>query len=208
MHSKWKQYGFLFLLLWMSAPVALANVNLCTFICVFWLMNLFFSNIFIISWRVTVKLRYYPRAYVQEFMAAATSFLLRNASKEQLKKGIYYGVSSLIFAPQAICMVSATSSSAYEACFLCLWCLVECIGSHSVSESATWVFGRCMLKFCKLNWSQASQIKTNARIFCICIRHRKLFVFAFLVALLIVTYIYLVMVWVIFTCFRKTECPF
>ncbi|XP_065862754.1 uncharacterized protein [Euphorbia lathyris] len=38
--------------------------------------------------KVTVKLRYYPKAYVQEFMAAATSFLLRNAPKDQLKKGI------------------------------------------------------------------------------------------------------------------------
>ncbi|EEF44174.1 conserved hypothetical protein [Ricinus communis] len=38
--------------------------------------------------KVTEKLRYYPKVYVQEFMAAATSFLLRSAPNEQLKKGI------------------------------------------------------------------------------------------------------------------------
>ncbi|WCJ33154.1 ARM repeat superfamily protein [Euphorbia peplus] len=38
--------------------------------------------------KVTVKLRYYPKDYVQELMAAATSFLLRNAPKDQLRKGI------------------------------------------------------------------------------------------------------------------------
>ncbi|KAE9453174.1 hypothetical protein C3L33_14914, partial [Rhododendron williamsianum] len=39
--------------------------------------------------RVTTKLRYYPKDYVQELMAEAVSFLLRNAktSSEQLKKG-------------------------------------------------------------------------------------------------------------------------
>ncbi|GLU08657.1 hypothetical protein SLE2022_255570 [Rubroshorea leprosula] len=38
--------------------------------------------------KITVKLRYYPKDYVQEFMAEATSFLLRNAPIEQLIKGI------------------------------------------------------------------------------------------------------------------------
>ncbi|XP_037492635.1 small subunit processome component 20 homolog [Jatropha curcas] len=38
--------------------------------------------------KLTIKLRYYPKGYVQEFMAEATSFLLRNAPKEQLRKGI------------------------------------------------------------------------------------------------------------------------
>jgi hypothetical protein len=38
--------------------------------------------------RLTVKLRYYPKEYVQEFMAATTSLLLRNASEGQLRKGI------------------------------------------------------------------------------------------------------------------------
>lgn len=37
--------------------------------------------------RVTGKLRYYPKNYVQEFMAEAVSFLLRNAPIEQLIKG-------------------------------------------------------------------------------------------------------------------------
>ncbi|KAF2288992.1 hypothetical protein GH714_023309 [Hevea brasiliensis] len=38
--------------------------------------------------KVTIKLRYYPEWYIQEFMADATSFLLRNAPKEQLRKGV------------------------------------------------------------------------------------------------------------------------
>ncbi|PSS35668.1 Small subunit processome component like [Actinidia chinensis var. chinensis] len=38
--------------------------------------------------RVTAKLRYHPKDYVQEFMAEAVSFLLRNAPIEQLIKGI------------------------------------------------------------------------------------------------------------------------
>ncbi|TYJ14812.1 hypothetical protein E1A91_A10G142700v1 [Gossypium mustelinum] len=38
--------------------------------------------------KVTVRLRYYPKDHVQEFMAEATSFLLRNAPVEQLIKGI------------------------------------------------------------------------------------------------------------------------
>ncbi|XP_011045607.1 PREDICTED: U3 small nucleolar RNA-associated protein 20-like [Populus euphratica] len=38
--------------------------------------------------KLTVKLRYYPKEYVQEFMAATTSLLLRNASEGQLRKGI------------------------------------------------------------------------------------------------------------------------
>jgi hypothetical protein len=37
---------------------------------------------------VTKGLRYYPKAYVQEFAAEAISFLLRNASMKQLIKGI------------------------------------------------------------------------------------------------------------------------
>lgn len=38
--------------------------------------------------KVTLKLRYYPKDFVQEFMAEALSFLLRNASTQQLIKGI------------------------------------------------------------------------------------------------------------------------
>ncbi|XP_045811204.1 small subunit processome component 20 homolog isoform X1 [Trifolium pratense] len=37
---------------------------------------------------VTSKLRYYPKEYVQQFMAEAMSFVLRNAPDEQLKRGI------------------------------------------------------------------------------------------------------------------------
>lgn len=42
---------------------------------------------------MTVKLRFYPKDYVQEFMAEALSFLLRNAPDEQLQYGmiiLYY----------------------------------------------------------------------------------------------------------------------
>ncbi|XP_077215224.1 ARM repeat superfamily protein [Tasmannia lanceolata] len=38
--------------------------------------------------KITVHLRYYPKDYVQEFMAEAFSFLLRNAPVEQLNKGV------------------------------------------------------------------------------------------------------------------------
>ncbi|KAJ1406609.1 Down-regulated-in-metastasis protein [Sesbania bispinosa] len=38
--------------------------------------------------KVTSKLRYYPKEYVQHFMAEAMSFVLRNAPDEQLKRGI------------------------------------------------------------------------------------------------------------------------
>ncbi|XP_047333762.1 small subunit processome component 20 homolog [Impatiens glandulifera] len=38
--------------------------------------------------RITVKLRYYSKEYVQEFMAESVSFLLRNSPVEQLIKGI------------------------------------------------------------------------------------------------------------------------
>ncbi|XP_045811208.1 small subunit processome component 20 homolog isoform X1 [Trifolium pratense] len=38
--------------------------------------------------KVTSKLRYYPKEYVQQFMAEAMSFVLRNAPDEQLKRGI------------------------------------------------------------------------------------------------------------------------
>ncbi|KAA8534172.1 hypothetical protein F0562_031635 [Nyssa sinensis] len=38
--------------------------------------------------KVTIKLRYYPKDYVREFMAEAVSFLLRNAPVEQLIKGV------------------------------------------------------------------------------------------------------------------------
>lgn len=37
--------------------------------------------------RVTIKLRFYPKDFVQEFMAEALSFLMRNAPTQQLVKG-------------------------------------------------------------------------------------------------------------------------
>lgn len=38
--------------------------------------------------RVTMKLRFYSKKYVQDFMAEAVSFLLRNAPVDQLREGI------------------------------------------------------------------------------------------------------------------------
>ncbi|XP_028759690.1 small subunit processome component 20 homolog isoform X2 [Neltuma alba] len=38
--------------------------------------------------KVTAKLRYYPKEYIQQFMAEAVSFVLRNAPDEHLKRGI------------------------------------------------------------------------------------------------------------------------
>ena len=34
-----------------------------------------------------MPLRHYPKEYIQDFMAEATSFLLRNAPVDQLKNG-------------------------------------------------------------------------------------------------------------------------
>ncbi|KAL9232759.1 hypothetical protein vseg_007829 [Gypsophila vaccaria] len=38
--------------------------------------------------KLTVKLRYYPKYFIREFMAKTLSFLLRNASKDELEKGV------------------------------------------------------------------------------------------------------------------------
>ncbi|XP_054807809.1 U3 small nucleolar RNA-associated protein 20 isoform X1 [Prosopis cineraria] len=38
--------------------------------------------------KATAKLRYYPKEYIQQFMAEAVSFVLRNAPDEHLKRGI------------------------------------------------------------------------------------------------------------------------
>ncbi|KMT14841.1 hypothetical protein BVRB_3g065640 isoform B [Beta vulgaris subsp. vulgaris] len=38
--------------------------------------------------KVTIKLRFYPKDFVQEFMAEALSFLMRNAPTQQLVKGV------------------------------------------------------------------------------------------------------------------------
>lgn len=66
---------------------------ICMIICVYGELHWVSCWYVILSlfWRVTTKLRYYPKDYVQELMAEAVSFLLRNAntSSEQLKKGIF-----------------------------------------------------------------------------------------------------------------------
>ncbi|KAG6678404.1 hypothetical protein I3842_14G078800 [Carya illinoinensis] len=49
--------------------------------------------------KVTVKLRFYPKDYVQEFMAEALSFLLRNAPDEQLQYGIKRIMSEVVKKP-------------------------------------------------------------------------------------------------------------
>lgn len=53
----------------------------------FLIVDLFFLDF--ASPRVTSKLRYYPKEYVQQFMAEAMSFVLRNAPDEQLERGIH-----------------------------------------------------------------------------------------------------------------------
>ncbi|XP_043723794.1 small subunit processome component 20 homolog [Telopea speciosissima] len=49
--------------------------------------------------KITADIRYYPKVYVQEFMAEAVSFLLRNAPEEQLKKGIKWIICEVVEEP-------------------------------------------------------------------------------------------------------------
>ncbi|XP_071696721.1 uncharacterized protein [Rutidosis leptorrhynchoides] len=49
--------------------------------------------------KVTKKLRFYPKDYIQEIMAESVSFLLRAAPPEQLKKGIKKVVSEVVAKP-------------------------------------------------------------------------------------------------------------
>ncbi|XP_004492742.1 uncharacterized protein [Cicer arietinum] len=49
--------------------------------------------------KVTSKLRYYPKEYVQQFMAEAMSFVLRNAPDEQLKRGIRRVIAEVVKKP-------------------------------------------------------------------------------------------------------------
>lgn len=49
--------------------------------------------------KVTAKLRFYPKDYIQEFMAESVSFLLRNAPVEQLNKGIRKIMSEVVAKP-------------------------------------------------------------------------------------------------------------
>ncbi|KAK1375649.1 DRIM domain-containing protein [Heracleum sosnowskyi] len=74
--------------------------------------------------KVTVKLRYYQKDYIQEFMAESVSFVLRNAPEKQLEKGIQEimlevvkkplemrtsGASALLF-----CIMRGTSSNLHS----------------------------------------------------------------------------------------------
>ncbi|XP_038874757.1 LOW QUALITY PROTEIN: small subunit processome component 20 homolog [Benincasa hispida] len=51
--------------------------------------------------RVTASLRYYSKDYIQDFMAEATSFLLRNAPAGQLKNGIKRIILEVVKKPSA-----------------------------------------------------------------------------------------------------------
>ncbi|PON57235.1 Coatomer beta subunit [Trema orientale] len=50
--------------------------------------------------KVTRKLRYYPKDYVQDFMAEAVSFLFRNAPFDQLKIGIWKVILEVVKKPE------------------------------------------------------------------------------------------------------------
>lgn len=54
----------------------------------FYSFNLKVAYVYFGTSRVTAKLRYYPKEYIQQFMAEAMSFVLRNAPDEHLKRGI------------------------------------------------------------------------------------------------------------------------
>ncbi|XP_022999923.1 small subunit processome component 20 homolog [Cucurbita maxima] len=51
--------------------------------------------------KITVPLRHYPKEYIQDFMAEATSFLLRNAPVDQLKNGIKQIILDVVKKPLA-----------------------------------------------------------------------------------------------------------
>ncbi|CAH9107367.1 unnamed protein product [Cuscuta epithymum] len=59
--------------------------------------------------KATVKLRYFPKDYVQEFMAESVSFLLRNASFQELRRGIHHLMTEVVKKP-SLTRKSATSS--------------------------------------------------------------------------------------------------
>lgn len=76
-----------------EAPLCMWSIEEMTLLCAWiWLLHLKFCwNLMLsltLSLRVTVKLRYYPKDYIQEFMAESVSFLLRNAPVDQVIKGI------------------------------------------------------------------------------------------------------------------------
>ncbi|KAK7331456.1 hypothetical protein VNO77_25681 [Canavalia gladiata] len=63
--------------------------------------------------KVTSKLRYYPKEYVQQFMAEAMSFVLRNAPHEQFQKGIRRVIDDAVKKP-SLCRESAIEALLYN----------------------------------------------------------------------------------------------
>ncbi|XP_022025733.1 small subunit processome component 20 homolog isoform X2 [Helianthus annuus] len=49
--------------------------------------------------KVTKKLRFYPKDYIQEFMAESVSFVLRNAPVEQINRGVKKLISEIVTKP-------------------------------------------------------------------------------------------------------------
>ncbi|KAK1435340.1 hypothetical protein QVD17_01101 [Tagetes erecta] len=49
--------------------------------------------------KVTKKLRFYPKDYIQEFMAESVSFLLRNAPLDQINRGVWKVISEVVTKP-------------------------------------------------------------------------------------------------------------
>ncbi|XP_076896866.1 uncharacterized protein LOC143550000 [Bidens hawaiensis] len=49
--------------------------------------------------KITIKLRFYPKDYIQEFMAESVSFLLRNAPTNQINKGVKKVMSEIVTEP-------------------------------------------------------------------------------------------------------------
>ncbi|KAL2923314.1 Small subunit processome component 20-like protein [Bienertia sinuspersici] len=124
--------------------------------------------------KVTVRLRYYPKDFVQEFMAKALSFLLRNAPAEQLEKGVKKILREAVKRPsqESISGVSAllwhvmrgTASKFHSRADQMLCLLVnDCIlsigdkynqGSDAVTEILITAFERCM----ELNLSELKRL--------------------------------------------------
>lgn len=79
--------------------------------------------------KITKQLRYYYREYVQEFMAEAVSFLLRNASVKQLIKGIRKIMGEVVMEP---------SEEKTTGCSALLWHILKGPSSkfHSRAEQA------------------------------------------------------------------------
>nr|KYP57020.1 U3 small nucleolar RNA-associated protein 20 [Cajanus cajan] len=63
--------------------------------------------------KVTSKLRYYPKEYIQQFMAEAMSFVLRNAPDEQLERGIRRVIDDAVKKP-SLCRESGVEVLLYN----------------------------------------------------------------------------------------------